>query len=170
MRLARTPEQVVAIFMSLAKSGVAVLATRATEEVYGAVKAAVPEAQFHQAARCITLSPAQSQSDAKGTIAVLCAGTSDLPVAEEAAVTAELFGSRVIRLYDVGGCRAAPAAGGKGSACRSRCSDRLRGNGRRAAIGGGRTGFDAGDCGADLSWLRGQFCWRCGPFGHVELL
>jgi NCAIR mutase (PurE)-related protein len=97
----KTPDQVAAIFVSLKASGVAVLATRATPEVYAAVAVTVPAAVYHQAARCITL-PALNSPSRNGTIAILCAGTSDLPVAEEAAVTAELFGSRVIRLYDVG--------------------------------------------------------------------
>jgi NCAIR mutase (PurE)-related protein len=98
----KTPEQTVGIFRSLVSSGVAVLATRATREVYAEVHAAFPQAVYHEAARCITYGAAAVSTEGQRTIAVLCAGTSDLPVAEEAAVTAELFGARVIRLYDVG--------------------------------------------------------------------
>jgi NCAIR mutase (PurE)-related protein len=98
----KSPEQTAAIFASLAASGVAVLATRATPETFATVQASSPAAEYHVTARCITLPASAPSIESKGGIAVLCAGTSDLPVAEEAAVTAELFGSRVLRLYDVG--------------------------------------------------------------------
>jgi pyridinium-3,5-biscarboxylic acid mononucleotide synthase len=97
----KTPEQVAIIFAELAASGVNVLATRASQEHFDAVREAVPAAEHHQLARCITL--LQSKPDTfAGHVAVVCAGTSDLPVAEEAAITAELFGARVTRLTDVG--------------------------------------------------------------------
>jgi len=97
----KTPSQVAAIFAQLAASGVNVLATRASQEHFDAVHEAVPIAEFHQLARCITL--LQGKPDiVAGHIAVVCAGTSDLPVAEEAAITAELFGARVTRITDVG--------------------------------------------------------------------
>ena len=97
----KTPEQTVAIFASLAASGVDVLATRADEQTARAVLDHFPAAIHHPVARTIALrqSPAGEQ---RGRIAVVCAGTSDLPVAEEAAVTAEVFGVSVTRLYDVG--------------------------------------------------------------------
>jgi pyridinium-3,5-biscarboxylic acid mononucleotide synthase len=96
----KTPEQVAAIFGRLAASGVSVLATRASQEHFAAVHEAVPAAQHHELARCITL--AQNAPPVQGRVAVLCAGTSDLPVAEEAAVTAEIFGTEVTRITDVG--------------------------------------------------------------------
>ncbi|SNS82788.1 hypothetical protein SAMN05421770_102476 [Granulicella rosea] len=98
----KTPAQTAEIFASLAASGVAVLATRATPEAYAAIAQAVPAAEYHALARCVTLPGSAVAGETGGTIAVLCAGTSDLPVAEEAAVTAEIFGAKVIRLYDVG--------------------------------------------------------------------
>lgn len=97
----KTPEQTAAIFRSMAAAGSPVLATRASLHHAEAVRAAAPDAVFHPVARCITLGGVQSEMGG-GLIAVLCAGTSDLPVAEEAAVTAELFGAVVTRLYDVG--------------------------------------------------------------------
>ncbi len=97
----KTPEQVATIFTQLAASGVSVLATRASREQYDAVRMAVPQAAFHEIARCITLSQ-NAPLELTGKIAVVCAGTSDLPVAEEAAVTAELFGAEVTRICDVG--------------------------------------------------------------------
>jgi NCAIR mutase (PurE)-related protein len=69
--------------------------------VYDAVRAPVPDATYHADARAITLAQGEVPVG-NGTILVACAGTSDLPVAEEAAVTAELMGNRVERLYDVG--------------------------------------------------------------------
>ena len=78
-----------------------ILATRASEEVFAAVKKVCPAAVYHPLARTITLErkkPPLSES----YIAVVTAGTSDLPVAEEAAVTAEIFGNRVERIADVG--------------------------------------------------------------------
>ncbi len=97
----KTPAQTAEIFARMAAAGSDVLATRAQPETAAAVLAQTPAAVHHQQARAITL----RQSTAAGTcghIAVLCAGTSDLPIAEEAAVTAELFNTRVTRLYDVG--------------------------------------------------------------------
>ena len=97
----KTPAQVAAIFERMANAGGNVLATRASREMYAVVKAAEPRAEFHETARAITL----KQTDApagKGTVAVICAGTSDLPVAEEAAVTARLMGNTVELVADVG--------------------------------------------------------------------
>lgn len=97
----KSPEQTTEIFGRMAAAGSDVLATRADEPTATAVLKAVPAAVYHTQARAITLrqSPA---AIAEGHIAVVCAGTSDLTSAEEAAVTAELFGARVTRLYDVG--------------------------------------------------------------------
>jgi hypothetical protein len=96
----KTPQQVADIFVRLAASGVSVLATRASQEHLTAVHAAVPEAQHHELARCIAL--AQNAPPKQGRVTVICAGTSDLPIAEEAAVTAEIFGAEVTRITDVG--------------------------------------------------------------------
>ncbi len=98
----KTPAQVGEIFFRMAAMGGNVLATRADEAAYAAVKALVPEAQYHSVARIIELRQAQSANQSTGSLAVLCAGTSDLPVAEEAAVTAEVMGADVRRIYDVG--------------------------------------------------------------------
>jgi len=97
----KSPAQTAEIFARMASAGSDVLATRADEPTSAAVLAVVPAAVHHPQARTLSLrqSPAP---EAGGHIAIVCAGTSDLPVAEEAAVTAELFGARVTRLYDVG--------------------------------------------------------------------
>jgi NCAIR mutase (PurE)-related protein len=97
----KTPAQTAEILASLARSGVPALATRADEATFAAVSLALPQATYHQTARCITV-PTSEPRPPQGCVAILCAGTSDLPVAEEAAVTAEIFGADVRRIYDVG--------------------------------------------------------------------
>jgi len=97
----KTPQQVVDIIGRMQAHGSNVLATRCCKEVVTAVLAAYPEAIHHEAARAITLTVAPVQKLA-GYIAVVCAGTSDIPVAEEAVITAETIGCEVRRVYDVG--------------------------------------------------------------------
>jgi NCAIR mutase (PurE)-related protein len=97
----KTVAQVAAIFDRMAKAGGNVLATRASREMYDAVTILEARAEFHETARAITLTQAAT-IPGKGTIAVVCAGTSDLPVAEEAAVTARLMGNPVELIADVG--------------------------------------------------------------------
>lgn len=97
----KTPAQVVAIAERLLKSEERVLITRVNEGHVRAVKRRFKKATHHESARCVTLQR-KSFPVRPGTIAVLAAGTSDLPVAEEAAVTAEFMGNRVERIYDVG--------------------------------------------------------------------
>jgi pyridinium-3,5-biscarboxylic acid mononucleotide synthase len=97
----KTPEQVVAIAGKLLEHERQVLITRVTDAHAKAVKRKFKRAQHHQVARCITLGKPVLRHKT-GYIAVVCAGTSDLPVAEEAAVTAEIMGNRVLRIADVG--------------------------------------------------------------------
>jgi NCAIR mutase (PurE)-related protein len=97
----KTPRQVVEIAASLKAKGAAVLLTRAEEDQVRALREAFPEAVHHAAARIAVL-PSPEPVQRVGLVAVVCAGTSDFPVAEEAAVTAETLGSRVERVYDAG--------------------------------------------------------------------
>jgi NCAIR mutase (PurE)-related protein len=97
----KTPAQIAAIAERIVTAGHSLLVTRAAPEAYDAVRAIAPDATYHTEARAITL-PAGDIPAGKGTVLIACAGTSDLPVAEEAAVTAELMGNVVDRLYDVG--------------------------------------------------------------------
>jgi pyridinium-3,5-biscarboxylic acid mononucleotide synthase len=99
--LGKTSAQIAAIAAEIVKRGSTLLVTRADEAAYEAVRALVPGAVYHADARLITLRQ-QDVSPGKGTIMVAAAGTSDLPVAEEAARTAELMGNDIDRLYDVG--------------------------------------------------------------------
>lgn len=97
----KTDEQVVAIFGRIAAHGSDVLATRVAPSAAAAVLAAHPQALHQPVARTVTLR--QQTGPAKGgNVGVLCAGTSDLPVAEEAAATAEFLGHRVERISDIG--------------------------------------------------------------------
>lgn len=97
----KAPEQAVAIIERLAREAGRVLATRANPDLYARVKAVVPEAVYHDLARVVTVQR-EPLPVRGGTILVVAAGTADLPVAEEAAVTAETMGNPVARLYDVG--------------------------------------------------------------------
>src|SRR5919199_6476953 len=99
--LGKTPAQVAAIAAEIVGRGSTLLVTRASAAAYDAVRAEVPEATYYPDAAIIALRQ-QDVSPGKGTIVVAAAGTSDLPVAEEAAKTAELMGNNVERVYDVG--------------------------------------------------------------------
>jgi NCAIR mutase (PurE)-related protein len=97
----KTPKQVADIFFRLAKHVGNVLATRANEKQFAAVKKRVRAAQYRKLARAITLQR-DPKKYGKGMIAVVSAGTSDIPVAEEAVATAEVMGNEVQHFYDVG--------------------------------------------------------------------
>jgi NCAIR mutase (PurE)-related protein len=99
--LGKTPAQIAAIAQRISEHGQTLLVTRAEPEAYEAVRAILPEAVYHPIARAITLKQ-RDIPPGRGTILIACAGTSDLPVAEEAAVTAELMGNTLDRLCDVG--------------------------------------------------------------------
>ncbi len=98
----KTPEQIVSIAQALYAQGAAVLVTRVEADKAQAVLGQFPELEYHPQARVLTR-PAQAGARAgRGLIAVVAAGTSDLPVAEEAVLTARLMGSTVETVYDVG--------------------------------------------------------------------
>lgn len=97
----KTPQQVAEIAQTLSRNEKRLLITRVGEEHAAAVTQKIAGAIFHQTARCITIETSVS-AKRPGAIAVVAAGTSDLPVAEEAAVTAEVMGNAVERIYDVG--------------------------------------------------------------------
>jgi pyridinium-3,5-biscarboxylic acid mononucleotide synthase len=97
----KTKEQIAAIVGAIVSRGQNALVTRTTAAVHAHVAAARPTAVFHEAARCVTLEVA-AVPPLPGRVAVICAGTSDIPVAEEAAVTASFHGATVDRIYDVG--------------------------------------------------------------------
>ena len=98
----KTAEQVRLIVNELLTAGSNILATRAVREVYDEVSKDVPDAVYDAVSRTIVIKRRESAVDASKIICVVSAGTSDLPVAEEARVTAETLGNRVETLYDAG--------------------------------------------------------------------
>jgi NCAIR mutase (PurE)-related protein len=99
--LGKTPAQVAAIAERIVGHGQSLLVTRTTAEAFEAVRAAIPDAVFHEQARIIERRSGELPRGT-GTILVAVAGTSDLAVAEEAAITAEVMNNPVDRLFDVG--------------------------------------------------------------------
>lgn len=97
----KRPAQIARIFQSLAESGGSVLATRVGPRAASRVCAQYPAAVYDACSRTLTLRQGTA-TPRGGFVGVVCAGTSDLPVAEEARITAEVMGSRVEKFYDVG--------------------------------------------------------------------
>jgi len=97
----KSPLQIAEIAECLTAAGQPLLVTRTDADAYAAVSAVVPDARFHPDARAITRARADTPRG-RGTVLVAMAGTADLPVAEEAAVAADVMGNDVSRLYDVG--------------------------------------------------------------------
>jgi NCAIR mutase (PurE)-related protein len=97
----KSPVQVAKIFKSMVAQGGNVLATKAAPEHFQAVKKVVRKAEYRKLAQAITFQQ-DSTNYGKGTVVIISAGTSDIPVAEEALVTAEIMGNAVAHLYDVG--------------------------------------------------------------------
>ncbi len=100
--MGKTPEQIIEIIKAMRESSPVVMATRIESEVYEELKLAIPNLQYYPLARICALSQSKKLAPRPGTISILTGGTADLPVAEEAAVTAELCGFQVKRLWDVG--------------------------------------------------------------------
>jgi NCAIR mutase (PurE)-related protein len=98
--LGKTADQIAKIAAQIVGRGQPLLVTRADEAAWNTVRTVVPNAEYHELARCITVKG--DCAPGKGTIALCSAGTADQPVAEEAAVTAEILGNTVDRIYDVG--------------------------------------------------------------------
>ncbi|HYT65081.1 MAG TPA: nickel pincer cofactor biosynthesis protein LarB [Vicinamibacterales bacterium] len=97
----KTPSQIASIASKVVGAGDNLLVTRTTGEAFDAVSAEIAGAKFHEVARCITFE-VQPAVPGRGTILIAAAGTADIPVAEEAAITACIMGNTVDRLYDVG--------------------------------------------------------------------
>ncbi len=98
----KTPGQIATLLAELGRDGATVMATRIVPEVAQAVQAEVPAARYLEGARILVFGPQPEPTRGRGAIAVLTAGTADIPIAEEAATTAELDGNRVARIFDVG--------------------------------------------------------------------
>jgi len=95
----KTLPQIKEIFRRLSDNHKNIMATKADDKVYKAIKSIKPSAKYHDIAKIVTIGKGDT---GKGKVLVITAGTADIPVAEEAAVTAEFLGNKVSRLYDVG--------------------------------------------------------------------
>ena len=159
----KTTEQIVRAMTELARVSPNVLASRAVPEVYRAVKEVLPEVRYHERARLVVLEREPLPKDPDRFVLVMTAGTGDVPVAEEAAVTAEVMGNRG------GGWNSSPVGPGPATAAGER--DRRRGgNGRRFGQCGRRPGEQAGHRRADQHRLRGELPRPVGAAGHAEQL
>ena len=98
----KTAAQIATLLVELGREGGCVMATRVLPSVAAEILVAVPQARYLDAGRIVASGPAPAPTRGRGTIAVLSAGTADIPVAEEAAITAELDGNVVERIFDVG--------------------------------------------------------------------
>ncbi len=98
----KTPEQITAIIAAMSGKGSNVLVTRLDKEKAQQIMATFPASSYHLEARCLTLEQRPAEQRGKGTILVISAGTSDIPVAAEAALTARFMGNQVEQVYDVG--------------------------------------------------------------------
>jgi hypothetical protein len=96
----KTIEQIQGIVRRMVRHHNNILATRASSEVYEGIRKVTEDCQYHPMARIVVINPRQIER--VGNVAVVTAGTSDIPVAEEAAITAETLGNRVNRIYDAG--------------------------------------------------------------------
>ena len=97
----KTVDQVAQIAERMLQKGIDILATRVTDEMYHAVKKLIPGAKYNKLAKTITYKISKTENN-KGYIAIVAAGTSDMPVAEEAAETARFLNNKVETIYDVG--------------------------------------------------------------------
>jgi NCAIR mutase (PurE)-related protein len=97
----KTSEQIAAIAERLAERSEKILVTRASQEAFSAVKDKIEDAVYHSASRTIVINRSR-QVNLKPGVTVVTGGTADIPVAEEAAITAELMGNRVEKVFDVG--------------------------------------------------------------------
>ena len=127
----KTVAHMAEIFQHLYQRSGTVLATRTSGEQYQAVRALVPQAEYNEMARTVTVGM-KPESERPGLIAVCTGGTADIPVAEEAAVTAEMCGARVLRVYDIGVSARHSRAGAWGAVFSVQCRAFSRENARRA--------------------------------------
>ena len=166
----KTVDQVARIVESMYKHDHNILVTRTTAEHFDRVKQIAPEAEFHECARAIAVHKDET-IHGKGTVMVVSAGTSDMPVAEEAVVTLKVMGNHVGRLYTTSaspvciGCSI-----GANDLSQARVVIVVAGmEGALPSVVGG-SGVRSGHCGSDQHRLWRQLQRRCRPAGHAEQL
>lgn len=100
--IGKTAHQIATLLVELGRNGVTVMATRVSPDIATQVKLAIPDVRYLEIPRILVLGSTPEPNHGRGTIAILSAGTADIPIAEEAAATAELDGNSVVRVFDVG--------------------------------------------------------------------
>ena len=161
----KTVSQIQGIVEKISQHHSNILATRASRQVYEGIQEVIADSEYHELARIVVAKPQAVEQ--VGKVAVVCAGTSDIPVGEEAAVTASVLGNHVNRIYDVGvaGIHRLLAV----------CEELFRANvavvvagmeGALASVVGG-IGIVSGDSGSHQCRLRRQFWWNCGVAEHA---
>ncbi len=165
----KAPEHFVEIFARLAGRGNSVLATRVNEEQVAATVARFPQVEHNRLARTLVLR-AKSKKLGKGTIGIISAGTSDIPVAEEAAVTAEVMGNDISRLFDVGVAGLHRLLSHSEELRQARVLVVCAGMEGALPQRRRRTGGRAGDCRAHQRRLWRGLRRHRGPAGHDQLL
>ena len=153
----KTAAQTAGIVAAMTGRGHPVLVTRAAPDVYSAVAAAAPTAQYHGLARCIVVPDAQAGEQRELGLLILTGGTADLPVAEEAAITAQLMGCQVSRINDVGVAGLHRLLDQRERLQAARVDYRRRGHGSGAGQRGVWAGVGAGHRRAHQRRLWGQF-------------
>ena len=165
----KTIDQIVKIFERMARHDGRVMAARATVEAADAIKVKFPQAVYHESARIVTIG-APATPSGKGTVLVMSAGTADIPVADEAAVTAETLGSKVERLFDVGVAGIHRLLDRRENSLRGQRAGGRGRDGRRAPERRRRAGQPAGDRRADQHRVRRILRRHRGASDHVEFL
>ena len=149
-----------------------ILVTRTTAAHFERVKQIAPEAEFHESARAISRSERYKRFAAKARSWSISAGTSDMPVAEEAVVTLKVMGNHVDSLYDVGVAGLHRLLDRRERLAEARVVDRRCRHGRRAAQRGRRTGVGSRHCRADQYRIwrqlqrRRRAAWACSTAAH----
>ena len=165
----KAPEQVKGIVEHMLRNKHNILVTRGDRALYEVLRPLHPKMEFHALSGAISIRQ-DKKIRGKGKVLVVCAGTSDIPVAEEALVTATVMGNRAEGALRRGrGGDSSPA--GRKPPLAHRARHHLRGgHGRRIAQRGGRNGGCARNRRSFERWVRRQFPWPCRAAGHAEQL
>ena len=166
----KSVEQIERIVGALSEKGNNVLVTRLAEDKALRVTRSFPTARYHSDARCLTIEQKPVEMLGKGKILVISAGTSDIPVAAEAVLTAGLMGNEVEQLFDVGVAGIHRLLGRKDSPLLRLGPDSGGRHGGRSSLRGRRHGKQAGDSGAHVGRLRGLIRRHRGPAGDAQFL
>lgn len=164
----KSTEHLLRIFGKIYEEEGEVLGTRASEEQAKRIQEVYPEAEYDPLSHIIRIEKKEKQH--VGCIAVCTAGTADISVAEEAAQTAEYFGSNVERIYDVGVSGIHRLLANLKEVQNANCIIAVAGNGGSACQRGWRSRGQAGHSSADLGGIRREFPWTVRASHHDQFL